>query len=305
MTTKRIACAAAVSAVIASLTITSCNNAPSAAPAVIGEGIRFCESTLPYGDGILIANFGTDALNPLNTEGKGYIVSWANDTAVTLIPADGHLSAPKGMFFRDGYLYICDVNKVAVYRIGEDGSTFVKDIVFPEGNLFVNDLAASGNWLYASVTNTDRIYRIDISDISAPGEPAEWLTIPCPNGIAISEGMMYVASYPADGNTQDKHIIYGIADLDNPQPEKVITVPGQYDGIALSSDGKYLFITNWTPAGLSIVDLKTGTVTPVAVELESPLTGPADITVLNGKIYIPDLPGSRVVVIDEPATENK
>lgn len=30
--------------------------------------------TYPYNGGILIANFGTEQLNPLNAEGKGYIL---------------------------------------------------------------------------------------------------------------------------------------------------------------------------------------------------------------------------------------
>ena len=47
---------------------------------------------------------------------------------------------------------------------------------------------------------------------------------------------MYVASYPADGNTSEKHVVYRISDLtNNPQPEKLVTVPGQYDGIAFAS----------------------------------------------------------------------
>lgn len=37
------------------------------------------------------------------------------------------------------------------------------------------------------------------------------------------------------------------------------------------------------------------TLTPVAVTLERDLSGPADISVADGKIYIPDLPASRVV----------
>ena len=40
---------------------------------IISDSIRFCESTYPYQGGILIANFGTEQLNPLNTEGRGYI----------------------------------------------------------------------------------------------------------------------------------------------------------------------------------------------------------------------------------------
>mgnify|MGYP001779592738 FL=1 len=110
---------------------------------------------------------------------------------------------------------------------------------------------------------------------------------------------MYVASYPADGKTQDKHIIYRIDNLDTPQPEKFVQTPGQYDGIAFSSDKKSIYITNWTPAQLSKIDLRTRQIVPVQLKLANPLIGPADITVDGEKIYIPDLPNSRVLVVEE------
>ena len=90
-----------------------------------------------------------------------------------------------------------------------------------------------------------------------------------------------------------------MADVAAPALETVIDAPGQYDGIAFSADSTALYITNWAPAGLSRIDLNTGTVTPVSVELEQPLVGPADISVADGHIYIPDLPNSRVVVVAE------
>lgn len=262
------------------------------------EGIRFCESTYPYNKGILVANFGTEALNPLNTEGKGYILFVKDGKSEVVVPADGNLSAPKGMFLRDGYLYICDVNKVVVYNISKKGTKPVT-IQFPEGNLFVNDLVADKNYLYASVTNTDKIFRIDISNPAAPGKPQEWATVAGPNGLLMIDGEMYVASYPADGVTKDVNVIYRIKNLSNPSPEKFIEVSGQYDGIALSKDRKSIYLTNWTPAQISRLNLSDKSLVPLELNLQEPLIGPADITVANGKIYIPDLPNSRVVIVDE------
>ena len=78
--------------------------------------------------------------------------------------------------------------------------------------------------------------------------------------------------------------------------EPLISVPGQYDGIAFSSDGRTLYVTNWTPAGLTAIDLATLETSPVACPVEPALAGPADISVADGQIYIPDLPNSRVVI---------
>lgn len=265
---------------------------------VVDQNLRYCESTYPYQDGMLIANFGTAELNPLNTEGKGYIAYYKDGKNQMMIPADGNLSAPKGMFIRQDYLYVCDVNKIVVYHL-TDKTEKPKVIFLPEGNLFVNDLAADGNFLYASVTNTDRIFRLDISNPAQPGQPEEWLQISGPNGLLIREGVMYVASYPADGVTRPENVIYRIDNLQQPVARKLTEVTGQYDGIAFSSDGKSLIVTNWTPAQLSRIDLENGTLSPMDIQLEQPLIGPADITVKDGNIYIPDLPNSRVVVVKE------
>ena len=94
-------------------------------------------------------------------------------------------------------------------------------------------------------------------------------------------------------------MIYRIADLNNPQPEAYINIPGQYDGISFSADGEYVYFPNWQPAGISKMNLKTRKVTELALGLKTPLIGPADISVAHGNIYIPDLPNSRVVVVKE------
>lgn len=122
------------------------------------------------------------------------------------------------------------------------------------------------------------------------------MSIAGPNGLIIENGTMYVASYPADGKTTDNNVIYQITDLSKPVPEKFITTPGQYDGIALSADKKTMYITNWTPAQVCAVDMNTRKITPLDINPEKPLSGPADITVASGTMYIPDLPNSRVIV---------
>ena len=286
---------------MAALLMTACgnDNGRKAPVTIVDRSVLYCESTYPYEGGVLIANFGSEPLDPLNTLGRGYILHYkAGEEPRLLIPADGHLSAPRGMYLRDGWLFICDVNQIVVYDLRTTGSE-PRIIPLPEGELFVNDLAADGNDLYASVTNTGRIFRIDISDPSNPGEPQLWLSIPGPNGLLVRDGVMYVASYSPDGKPGAEHVIYRIASLQEPVAEPFVTVPGQYDGLAFSGDGKSLYVTNWSPAGISRIDLQSRTIEPVELDLEQPLVGPADLSVADGVVYVPDLPNSRVVIFNE------
>lgn len=283
----------------AALLLSACATTPPAPEVTIfADGLRFCESTYPYNGGLLVANFGSTQLDPLNSEGKGYIVFYKEGASEVLIPADGNLSGARGMYVHGSHLFICDVNKIVVYNLAAKEEA-PQVIVLPEGEAFVNDLAADGNTLYASVTNTGHIFRLDISDPAHVGTPELWLSIPGPNGLVIRDGAMYVATYSPDGEAKSDNVIYRIGDLSNPEAEPFVSVPGQYDGIAFSGDGKWLYVTNWTPAGISRIDMQTREITPVALSLEQPLVGPADMTVADGKIYIPDLPNSRVVIFAE------
>ena len=58
-------------------------------------------------------------------------------------------------------------------------------------------------------------------------------------------------------------------------------------------------MTNWSPAGISRIDLQSRTIEPVELDLEQPLVGPADLSVADGVVYIPALPNSRVVIFNE------
>ena len=129
--------------------------------AVLSDSIRYCESVLVDGDRLLVASFGTDELNPLNQEGRGYILEVAGDTTRTLIPADSVLSAPKGMRIRNHHLYIADVGKLVVYDLNAVDS-LPRVISFPEGELFVNDLAFQDSLLYVTVTDAGKLYSLNV-----------------------------------------------------------------------------------------------------------------------------------------------
>lgn len=264
--------------------------------APLTDNIRFGESVLVHGDTLLVANFGSEKLDPLNREGNGYILLFEDTLSRTLVPADGSLSAPKGMLIVNGHLFVADVGKVMVFDLGDPRST-PQTIAFPDGELFVNDMAldSATRTLYITVTNTGNIYSLNVSDPAQASEvPLTFYTnVPGANGIVVKDGSMWIASYPADGVTVPENVIYHIPDIASPRIVPLLDRPGQYDGLALSPDGATLYFTDWTNPKVGSVDLTTGQIEILPVT--DTLTGPARIQLGDSILYIPDLPTSRVV----------
>lgn len=263
---------------------------------IYSEGLTFCEGSVPYGSTLLISNFGTEALNPLNTEGLGYIAQFDGEKITEFIAPDGNLSAPKGMAIKGDYLYVADVAKVVIYNLKEQGSA-PTIVDMPAGNLFVNDIAISGDDAYISVTNSGKIFKLNIA---TPAEiTAEDLTpyadVVGANGLVIDGESIYVASYPADGVTTEDNVIYKIENINTPEVAKLIEREGQYDGLA--KRGNRLYFTNWIDGEFGYVELDTKEVVIEKFGEGVAFAGPADISLLDGVIYLPDLPNSRIVKI--------
>lgn len=268
------------------------------------EGLRFCESTLPYNDLLLVANFGTEELDPLNTKGRGYIAAIdAKGKTSTFIACDGNLSAPKGMAIYKDHLFISDVNKVVVYDL-TDKTAEPQTVELPEGELFVNDIITIEDRVLIAVTNTGHIFDLHASDINnlAAAKLMLFATLPGANGITIHGDKIYAASYNPNGTPANENVIYvgdatgGEADF---QPLIKGLAAGQYDGIAVSGDGKYLYFTSWTSNDGTgavyryVLGDASGKVDRLSVG--SPMVGPADISADKlGQLWIPDLANSCV-----------
>lgn len=275
--------------------LASCGNSKkeSSEIKVISDGLRFSESVWIDGDRLIVPSFGTEELDPLNNEGKGYI-SVIKDTVVTkLIPADGTLSAPKGTLVQNDRLFVADVGKLVIYDMNAL-SDAPQIIAFPGNNIYLNDLATDGNNLYITVTNTGNIFTLDILHPIDASSLTFYTNIPGANGIIIKGKMMYVASYPPDGVTTDENVMYRIENIDNPEITRLFNKPGQYDGLALNNDGSRLYYTNWVGGEIGYYDFQTEKIVPLDLGIK--FAGPARIAFKDGKLYIPDLPNSKVVI---------
>ena len=274
----------------------------------VTENIHFNEGTLPLKNGgILLSNFGTDTFDPLNKEGRGYIVLLDKENKI-LIPASGALNAPKGMALKDDCLFVADVGCVMVFNLKKPEMRPVK-IALPDGELFVNDIITLGDFLLVSVTNTGHLYSLDVKDCDAVWsaqrpQPKQAATIPGANGLAEHEGTLYVASYDPNEQPGEQNVIYAV-DMTTPGAKPVNLLGsryGQYDGITVSPDGTKLYFSNWKNAAgkaeVGYIDLTPDKKNAVTIlDLGTELQGPADISISDGYLFIPDLPASKLYIM--------
>lgn len=270
----------------------------------ISEHLRFNEGSVVGRNAILFSNFGGDNLDPLNKNGKGYIVALDKNGSRVMIQPDGNLNAPKGMAIKDEYLFIADVSAIWIYNMKHLDETRPVKIKFAEEDSFVNDIIIKGDLLLASVTNTGRLYTVDVSEPEKLGGAVPILvaSIPGANGLIEHDGKLYIASYNPTGTPDASNVIYAI-DITQPNAEMVNLLgsrKGQYDGVALNEDGSCLYFSNWKnaegKAEVGFIDLKNGNAVTI-LDLGVELQGPADILIYDKYLYIPDLVASKIYIM--------
>ena len=254
---------------------------------VLTRNLQICYSVCPYQDGLLISNWGTDSINPLNQEGKGYIAFHKEGVTSILISADGTLSAPKGMAVKDDYLFVADVNKVVVYNLNET-SDQPQVISFPEGNDFVSDVAIVGNVLLAAVTNTSSIYALDISNLAHidVGSLAVYAVVPGATSLCVSDYHLFIGSSTTYGEPTEFNVIYMIDDLSNPVAQPITHRIGQYQDLALTPDGESLYFIDKNSKELGRLEFATGVVDFIAVPMK--WQSPSSLVWWNDQFVIAD-----------------
>ena len=126
----------------------------------------------------------------------------------------------------------------------------VIDAVPVSGDPFIVLAANDGNSIFVS-SNTDTIYRIASNHIVLGAVGATRTA----NALALSpDGSHLYASLPDGGVVQD--IVTSSMTLN-----RTLTIAGRPQGVAVSGDGKTLYVANENTSYLSLVDLAVGQVT--------------------------------------------
>lgn len=261
---------------------------------IFREDVRFSESVLPHDGGIFISNFGSEKMNPRPDENSGYIIFRKDGVSKKIVE---NLHQPTGMAVKNNFLFVCDGARLLAYDL-ERLNLPPQVITFAAEDKVVNALAADGDTLYISITDSGKIYSLDVSDPKNLKSPKLWLKIVGANGMAIGGGEMFIATIPPDyKNVAAENIVYRVRNLENPIAEKFYDVPGLYDGAALSDDLKTLYVSDWKTSAVIAIDILSQKVRVIYAEKG---IGPADIAQRGGRIFIPELVGSRIIEIQTP-----
>ena len=163
----------------------------------------------------------------------------------------------------------------------------------------VNAAAMDDRYLYIAVTNEDTVCRMDIHDGKAilTERLERFLRVPSPNGIVVRGKKLFVASIPKDYGTLTKeNVLYRVRDifLAHPKLEICYNVPGLYDGLALSKDGRVLSCSDWQTASVGAINLERGI---HSILYQEKGIEPGNMAVHEDTLWIPDLMHDCVIII--------
>jgi hypothetical protein len=277
-------CGAAVPASAADLKVTSDK---------MVTGIKWTESVAyDPGEKVLYASEFVSKLDTVLKDGEGRISKLSLDGKILqqgVFPANGEkLNKPKGIWIRDGKLWVTDIDAVWQFDLKSKQS---RKLDVP-GAQFLNDPTVMGNALYVSDNRGDQLFRI------APADFLKTKAAPKITTVFSGKSVNPNGLYPGKGGAV---WAVGFAAKDKPRAifsvkgstlKKVSKDIGMLDGLYQMKDGS-LLVTDWVSGTLFHWSAKGGTQT-----LASGFKGPADFAVVPEKkgllVVVPDLAKSEL-----------
>ena len=248
----------------------------------------------PHAQALYMSNFG-DAFKPSLKDGKGFISKVDINGKVVeakFLPGPGDkLNKPKGLWVADGRLWAADIDSVWCFDLKTKKG---RRLALPKAQ-FANDVTVAEGKLYVSDTSGGRIYLVQPADFLASEPKVRVMLSPTgfhPNGLwpAPGGGVIIAAKKDLGGPGG----LYQARDVG--QMTQIRGDLGRLDGVAMLSDGSYLY-TDWAGGGLFLL---SGGGDPV--KLVGGIKGPADFALApRGKDYlvvVPDLVTGQVHLIE-------
>lgn len=248
-------------------------------------------------DRFLYAGDIGNAMDPSAKDGDGKI--WKLDNNGKVIDstfAKTVLNAPKGLAIHNHLLFLTDIDRIVALDLSSGEKKY--EIGFSGDAAFLNDIAVKDDsTLFVSATDKNKIFRVNLH--SKKYEALDFGYEPAgANGLAYdgAKDRLYVNGM---GNDKQPKGVIGYVDLAAGKFTRIGTVEGLYDGMALDAKNNMLYVSDWVAfekkGQIVSVDLRTNTIGEV--KLATPLAGPADFTMSNGKLVVPEMMAGTIVFI--------
>ena len=160
-------------------------------------------------------------------------------------------------FSKEGFLIFSDTSadKLWKWNPGQDATVFREQANGPAGNAF-----DSQGRLYTCETHARRVTRTNLKDGHIEVLAAEWQgkKLNAPHDLAVSRNDHLYFTDPAYGSQSDHRELdfYGVYHLPPKGPMKLVAKPaGRPNGIALSPNGRILYVTNSDDRNVRAYDL--------------------------------------------------
>lgn len=239
--------------------------------------------------------------NPSAKDGNGFItVVRADSTSVSRRLVESGkaiagkaitLNAPKGMAIVGDTLWVADINVMhainkrtgaSIVDIGIAGATFLNDVaVGPDGAIYITDTGivfdSAGGMSHPGV---NRIFKIAGRTVS---KAAKGEALANPNGITwdAANNRWLLAPF---GGTDIQTLAAGAT-----APTKLVSGPGQYDGIEVLADGRIL-VSSWADSTIHLI--YNGAMSPAVKGVAAPADFGVDTK--RGIIAIPRFNDGKV-----------
>lgn len=236
-------------------------------------------------------------MDPSAKDGDGKI--WKLDNNGKVIDstfAKTVLNAPKGLAIHNHLLFLTDIDRIVALDLSSGEKKY--EISFSGDAAFLNDIAVKDDsTLFVSATDKNKIFRVNLH--SKKYEALEFgYELAGANGLAYdgAKDRLYVNGM---GNDKQPKGVIGYVDLAAGKFTRIGTAEGLYDGMALDAKNNMLYVSDWVAfekkGQIVSVDLRTNTLGEV--RLATPLAGPADFTMSNGKLVVPEMMAGTIVFI--------
>lgn len=261
------------------------------------SGFSSPESVLATKEGVFVSNVGKE-LNPTAKDNDGFISQIDYDGKIINLKLFEGLDAPKGMALVESVLYVADIDTIKGFDLKSKKEIFTLKI---DGTQFLNDITPKGNnTLYVSASDAGKVYEINIRNTSYK----VLADFPAANGLAYTEkhGRLFAVSFGESAQKMFDPTSNGyLAEIDTKSGvvRKFGKLVGKLDGLVINEDKMYA--SDWVAMDkvgvIKVYDPRTRKESVLNIEK---FAGPADFSIYENKLYIPQMLAGQVSIIDIP-----